>query len=113
MDAEKNAPYVVDQTATVETALALIEQNRHRSLVVIDAEDVVVGTLSDGDVRKAILDHRLLSTIPVQHIMNTNFIALTPEQRDGAHEIFEREHIFLIPVIDDAGRLLDVIPAYP
>ena len=91
--------------------MALIEENRHRSVVVIDAANVVVGTLSDGDARKAILDHRLLST-PVSQVMNTNFIAVGPNERGQAAALLEQAHIFLVPVIDREGRLVDVMRAY-
>jgi CBS domain-containing protein len=105
------APFVVRPDVSLEDALAQIEENRHRSVIVADERDVVVGTLSDGDARKAILDHRLLS-IPVRQVMNTNFISLRPESRHEAGGIFEREHIFLIPVVDAEGHLVDLVKAY-
>lgn len=103
--------YVVDQHEPIETAMALIEQNQHRSAIVVNERKIVVGTLSDGDIRKAMLDHRLLST-PVHQVMNTNFIAIRLGEVDKAPGIFEREHIFLIPVVDDKGRLLKALKAY-
>jgi CBS domain-containing protein len=106
------APFLVRREQTLEDALAVIEGNGHRSVVVVDDRDAVVGTLSDGDARKAILEHRLLST-PVGRVMNTNFIALDPDRRSEAESIFEREHIFLIPVVDEDGRLLDLLKSYP
>jgi CBS domain-containing protein len=105
------APFLVHPDVSLEDALAQIQENGHRSVIVADERDVVVGSLSDGDARKAILDHRLLS-IPVRQVMNTNFIALSPHDRDEAAGIFEREHIFLIPVVDAKGRLLDLLKAY-
>lgn len=105
------APYVVKQHDSLEAAMLVIEQNRRRSVVVVDADDVVVGTLSDGDVRKAILDRRLLST-PVEAVMNTNFVALGPEERERAQEYFEREHLFLVPIVDGDGKLLEIQTAY-
>lgn len=105
------APYVVRPNDTIESALGLIEENRHRSVIVVDERGIVVGTLSDGDARKAILDHRLLTT-PVHRVMNTNFIALSPGDVGRAGEIFGEEHIFLIPVVADDGRLMDVVTAY-
>lgn len=104
--------YTIEQHETIETAMALIEQNKHRSVIVQDRRGVVVGTLSDGDIRKALLDHRLLST-PVHQVMNPNFIAVTAEEKDRATAIFEREHqISLIPLVNRQGRLVRVLRAY-
>lgn len=105
------AAYVVRPTDTLEDAMAVIEANRHRSVIVVNDGGVVVGTLADGDARKAILDHRLLST-PVADVMNTNFIAVVPSDADSVAHIFEREHIFLVPVVDESGRLVDLRTAY-
>ncbi len=103
---------VVRDTDTLEEALVTIENNRYRSVIVLNETDVVVGTLSDGDARKSVLDHRLLST-PVHRVMNLNFIALTASDKDKAKAIFDETHVFLIPVIDQHGRLVDVLTAYP
>ena len=103
--------YVVESSASLRDALALIEENRHRSLVVVSERGAVVGTLSDGDARKAMLKGRLLVT-PVSDVMNTNFIALRDGERAKAKDIFQKTHIFLIPVIDEKATLVDVIEAY-
>lgn len=105
------AAFVVRPADTLEDAMAVIEENRHRSVIVVNDDGVVVGTLADGDARKAILDHRLLST-RVADVMNTNFIAVAPPDADSVTDIFEREHIFLVPVVDERGRLVDLRTAY-
>jgi CBS domain-containing protein len=104
--------FLVRPDQTLEEALAVIEGNGHRSVVVVDGRGAVVGTLSDGDARKAILEHRLLST-PVERVMNVNFKALEPARASEAAAIFEQEHIFLIPVVDEHGKLVDLLTAYP
>lgn len=102
---------IVEVSDTMEGAMAAIEQNGYRSVIVVDDEHRVVGTASDGDLRKAVLAHRILST-PVSQVMRRNCVMLTSEEIDRAQELFDREHIFLIPVVDDHGRLLRVLKAY-
>ena len=103
--------YVIEATALLRDAMALIDENQHRSLIVVSKTGSVAGTLSDGDIRKALLAGRLLES-PVNDIMNTNFIALRESERAKAKDIFDRTHVFLIPVVDARARLLDVIEAY-
>jgi CBS domain-containing protein len=103
---------VVRDTDTLEEAMVAIEHNGYRSVIVVNENDVVVGTLSDGDARKSVLDHRLLST-PVHRVMNPNFIALTAEEKEKAKAKFDATHVFLIPLIDEHGRLIDIVTAYP
>lgn len=102
----------VRDTDTLEEAMVAIEINGYRSVIVVNENEVVVGTLSDGDARKSMLDHRLLST-PVHRVMNSNFIALTLDEREKAKATFEASHVFLLPLIDEHGKLIDVLTAYP
>jgi len=106
-DAESYSQFVVQDTDTLQTALLAIDINLHRSVVVTNAENVVVGVLSDGDARKSLLDGRLLST-PVHRIMNADFIAVGPQETDKAKDLLTAGHIFVIPVIDSDGKLIGV-----
>lgn len=110
-DTLRDLPLVVRDTATIQAAMLSIDTNTHRTVIVVNDADVVVGTLSDGDIRKALLDGRLFTT-PVHRVMNPDFIALTLQERDRAAAIFDEHHIFLIPVIDEHGKLLDILTAY-
>ena len=101
------AKYVVLETDTLQTALLAIDNNLHRSVIITSADNVVVGVLSDGDIRKSLLDGRLLST-PVHRIMNTDFIAIGPHQLAKARDILAQGHIFLFPVVDLRGKLVGV-----
>lgn len=104
------APYVVSSGATLEEAMLQIDENAHRSVVVVEGRKAL-GVLSDGDVRKAILDRRLLST-PVRDVMNVNFISLARDRVADAAQIFARGYIFVIPVVDGEMALVDILTAY-
>lgn len=99
--------YLAFPDDTIEEAWSKIESNRHRSLIIVDGSKIV-GTLSDGDLRKAMLSRRLLST-PVKELMNVNFIFVFANERRRAKDIFREKDIFLIPVVDDRFNLLDII----
>lgn len=99
--------YVVDADSTIEEAWGQIEVNKHRSVIVAE-EGKVVGTLSDGDLRKAMLARRLLST-PVREVMNVNFTSLTEKEKKKSKSMFEKKNIFIIPVVDEEMKLLDIL----
>jgi len=99
--------YIVDSKSTIEDAWSVININDHRSVIVVDGVKVV-GTLSDGDLRQAILSKRIFST-PVWEVMNTNFIYITGEKKKEGLNILEKKNIFLLPVVDDEMTLIDII----
>lgn len=99
--------FVVRDMDTLLTALVAIERNEHRTVVVTNKDNIVVGVLSDGDARMSLIDGRLLST-PVHRIMNADFIAVSPKEHAKARKIIAQGHIFVIPVVDVHGKLLAV-----
>lgn len=101
------AKFVVLETETLQTALLAIDNNLHRSVIITNAENVVVGVLSDGDARKSLLDGRLLST-PVHRIMNSDYTAIGPHEIAKARALLAQGHIFVIPVVDLHGKLVGV-----
>jgi CBS domain-containing protein len=109
--AERLYAFTVRETDTLEAALARIEANGLRSVIVLDGRGRVMGTLSDGDARKALLNRRLIST-QVRQLMNLNFVWLPPAEVHRAKELFERHRIFMIPVMEDDQKLVDVLKAY-
>jgi CBS domain-containing protein len=111
MNDPRNSTYVVGFNDTIEGVMAAIERNNHRSVIVIDDTGRVMGTVSDGDLRKAMLARRVMAT-PIHQIMNRNCITLPKGEEHQAQAVFERDHIFLLPVVDGDGRLLDVLTAY-
>ena len=101
--------YIIDPQASIEEALIAIEENRHHGLVVVDSNNKVHGAVTDGDIRKLIIAHRLLSS-RVCDAMRRNIIVVNEQSLDEAEKVFmERSYIFLIPVVDDSMELKDII----
>jgi CBS domain-containing protein len=68
-----------------------------------------VGTITDGDIRKAFLMHRL-AVIPVHEVMNTDFISVMPGELDRARSLFNAKfYLRLLPEVDGDGRLCGVL----
>ncbi len=101
---------VVVVTDDIRTAMERITRNKHRVVVVLDGRKVV-GTVSDGDIRRALL-HDVLPIAPVETIMNLNCIVTTSREPREQRAIVERELITLLPVVDESRELVDVILAF-
>lgn len=108
---ERKRAYVLNKEADLKSALLAIETNNHRCIIAVNDDDRVVGTLSDGDVRKHLLRNHLLVG-KIKDLMNTNFRFLTKVDPERARFLFSTLHITLIPVLDEQGILVDIIEAY-
>jgi len=103
-------PYVVSSSDSVRVAMQKIEANKHRVVIVID-DGKVVGTVSDGDIRRAML-HDVLQISPVSRIMQLNPHVTTETDPAKRHEAIQRDRVTVLPIVDDDNRLIDVELAY-
>lgn len=103
-------PFIVKMTDTMQTAMEKITINKHRAVVVLDGKKVV-GTISDGDLRRAFLKG-ILPIAPVTEIMNINCRTTTETAPRLQVEIINREQVTVLPVINDENELMDVVLAY-
>jgi dTDP-glucose pyrophosphorylase/CBS domain-containing protein len=101
------APLLCPPTLTVAEVLARIEQaSPNLFQVVVDAERRVLGTVTDGDLRRAILRGESLAS-PVAQCMRATPI-LGREGEIKANRILVQRAWFL-PVVDAGGHLVELL----
>jgi len=100
----------VNQEARVALrALDILPDNVSRTLFVINNSDEVVGSLTDGDIRRGLLNGLEIS-FPIGSFMNTSFKYLRSSDNNlDLIKCFRKADINLIPLIDDHFRLLEVL----
>ena len=81
-----------------------------KKCLVVANEGKLVGTLSDGDVRKALLSGKSIDT-PIQGIFNKHsFSVLEGEyEREELKKVFLEMKYDLIPVLDKNNMVIDII----
>lgn len=109
MIADKLKVFTTNENISVLDALQKIDQNKKGFLIVLDSKDVVLGTLTDGDIRRAfIMGASVDSTIESVYKKKYRYLTLE-EGIPGAIEMFKSESIKFLPVLDDAKKLLNII----
>lgn len=92
-------------TASIQQALHVIDSGALRLALVVDANNVLQGTLSDGDVRRALI-HGLSLTESVSLAMNRHPRTVhASADRDEVFAMMDQYDLLVIPVVDDGGRL--------
>ena len=95
----------VAAASSVRETIATIEANRGQLVLVLDDRDKLLGVVTDGDIRRAILRGVTLDS-PVSEIMNTS--PKVAKQADNSKQIIEQMSQFAVrhvPVVDDEGRV--------
>ena len=70
-----NKDFIINKNASLKEALEKIENNKEKIIFIIQSNNSLVGTLSDGDVRRYLLKNpeNNISKILCKDIMNKNF----------------------------------------
>lgn len=103
--------FLLYQNEMVLAALKKLDEQKglEKVLFIQDKESRVVGSLTDGDVRRALIKGASL-TDAVIGIMHSDFQHIITSEYDVVSKIkrLRESNIKIIPVLDDNGRLLKV-----
>lgn len=90
-------------------AVRAIEVSRRRIAVVTDADGRLMGTLTDGDVRRCLLSGGSLETA-VEQAMNPSPATVERGSADGYMlDLMRRANVMALPVVDAQGNFLRLV----
>ena len=100
--------YTVECTSDIMYALKKIDNNKKEFLIVLKGDNVV-GTLTDGDIRRAfIAGHTLTDSISGVYTQNYTVLHNT-DGLSKAIDLFKNSAIKFLPVVNATGKLVNVI----
>lgn len=111
MDKHKIKLSFISADSSIKQAINKLNETGHRILFVTDQEERLTGTVTDGDIRRGIVNGIQLID-PVSGIMNTKFLSIkadAPDKAEAARLLMHKYLINHIPVIDAQGKIVDVI----
>jgi dTDP-glucose pyrophosphorylase len=101
-------PVTVSPSDSLRKVMVVIDQTRIQIALVTDASNRLVGTCTDGDIRRALLKGHELSA-PVEVAMNRNPItARDGESRAEIIARMRRAKVLQVPIVDAGGVLKSV-----
>lgn len=103
--------YIINQSATIKDALVAINEITHdgESLIVVNEAHQMVGSLTDGDIRRGLIAGAELKD-SVYKIMHRDFKYIKQEEYDVAHlKSFRDRRIMFIPILDEENHVVNVV----
>lgn len=101
--------FTVNATVSILESLKKINANKKGFLIVVDEQLHVIGTLTDGDIRRAFI-HRKALEAEIASVYTKKFKSLKTTDTIGtATEMFKNESIKFLPVIDNESKLVNII----
>lgn len=102
--------YLININSSIEQTLKLFSKYSTKTLIVVNNKEIMLGTISDGDIRKAILKKKKFDS-SIASLINKKpkFIYSNLFKKDLAKNIFLKYKIETIPIINNEKKVLDII----
>lgn len=103
--------FIISELATIKDALVAINEITHdgESLIVVNEAHQMVGSLTDGDIRRGLIAGAELRD-SVYKIMHRDFKYIKQEEYDVAHlKSFRDRRIMFIPILDEENHVVNVV----
>lgn len=100
--------YLINKNDNIELALNKIEKN-HLGIIFVEKEGKVIGSASDGDIRRILLINKSFEQ-KIEKCINRDFVFLFEEEatKENILKLLDTR-IRVIPILDKNNRLLSVV----
>lgn len=97
---------LIGADTTLEEAIATLDRGALRIVMVVDKERYLLGTVTDGDIRRALLKHLPLETVVSEVMCATPQTAAQGWSRDRFLAVMEKYQLLQLPILDAEGRVI-------
>lgn len=111
MDKDKLKSLLIPTDTTIKQAMQKLSETAEKIVFVVGAGDKLLGTITDGDIRRGIIKGIAL-TDSVREVMKEKFISIadnSPNAVKKAKKLMQQHQIGELPVVDGSGVITDVI----
>jgi dTDP-glucose pyrophosphorylase/predicted transcriptional regulator len=101
---------LIEVDATVMQALKRLDQTAQRILFVVDKKQLLVGSLTDGDIRRHLLRGKSLDD-DIRECYNKSPKVLREKEYtvENARRIMLKNKVSVLPVLNEVGLVVDVV----
>jgi dTDP-glucose pyrophosphorylase len=103
------ATHTLQDTATIKEGLEQLNTVNGEAVFVLDANGKVVGTITDGDIRRGLIGGKTIND-SIRDVMHEGFRHIKLENYSiAAIDKIKEQLIGMLPVIDDEGKLVKLL----
>ncbi|WP_294913928.1 CBS domain-containing protein, partial [Sulfuricurvum sp. UBA5598] len=106
---KKTNNILVSYSATIKEALKIIDSGAMQIALVIDDDDCLLGTLTDGDIRRGLLNGLSVDSSIETIFFKTPTVAKISDSNEKIFRILLSKKLRQIPIVDESGRPAGII----
>lgn len=99
---------ILDSNATIKESLKIIDDGAMRIALVVNKEKKLIGTLSDGDIRRGLLRNLTLEDSIESIIFRTPTVCYLHDTKEKILDIALKNKIYQIPIVDKDMKLIGI-----
>ena len=110
MDRNKLKSLLIRGNITIKQAMQRLNETAEKIVFIVDEGDRLLGTITDGDVRRGIIKG-LKVTDSIESIIHKNPTTITGKMagmEERIRDAMVRKKLDHIPILDEEGRIIDV-----
>tara|TARA_B110000014_G_scaffold252910_1_gene231745 strand:- start:908 stop:1951 length:1044 start_codon:yes stop_codon:yes gene_type:complete len=96
---------LINPDDTLEEAIQALNSGGMRIVIVIDQNSKLLGIITDGDIRAALLEHKDMQTKAKEFMNSKPYLATEEESKELILEKMHEKNILAVPIIDSNGRI--------
>lgn len=94
--------------STIKEALKIIDEGAIRIAIVLDGDERVIGTLTDGDIRRGLLGGLSLDSTIENLYFKEPVLANINDSKEEIIQKALRKQIYQIPIVDNDGKFVKI-----
>jgi dTDP-glucose pyrophosphorylase len=114
MDTEKIKLFLIDKDISIKQAMLQLTQRATKILFILDENQKLIGTLTDGDIRRGITCGIELTT-NITKVMKENFFSCHADDENAkqkAVDLIKKYRIEFVPILGTEGKVADIVSWY-
>ena len=96
------------ENSTIKEALEIIDKGSMQIALVADENDMLLGTLTDGDIRRGLLKGFALTSTIEQIVFKTPTVAKVSDTKEDILKIALSKKLHQIPIVDYFGKIVGI-----
>ncbi len=95
-------------TSTIKEALQIIDSGAMKIALVIDKDEKLLGTLTDGDIRRGLLNNLSLDDSIESVIFKTPTVCNVEDTKEDILKVAIERKLYQVPIVDNEGKLVGI-----
>lgn len=99
---------LLTSTASLQEAISCLDASSQQIAVIVSEDDLLVGTLTDGDIRRGLLRGFKLDS-PIEGVINRDPLVVPPQWgREIVLQLMQANKIHQLPVVDEHRHVVGI-----